>query len=63
MSKKLFSDSEVKLLSKSKYVTRISNKAITYSFEFKKRFVEEYNKGKLQRVILRKLASLLKYKE
>jgi transposase-like protein len=51
MSKKLFSDSEVKLLSKNKYVTKVSNKAITYSFEFKKRFVEEYNNGKLPRVI------------
>lgn len=51
MSKKLFSDTEMKTLSKNKYVTKVSSKAITYSFEFKKRFVEEYKKGKLARLI------------
>lgn len=51
MSKKIFSDSEVRSLSKNKCVTKVSNKSITYSFEFKKRFIEEYNQGKLPRVI------------
>lgn len=51
MSKKLFSDKEVISLSKNKYVAKVSNKAITYSFEFKKKFVEEYKLGKLSRLI------------
>ena len=51
MSKKLFSNKEVKALSKNKYVVKVSNKAITYSFEFKKKFIEEYKLGKLPRLI------------
>lgn len=51
MSKKIFSESEVRSLEKNKYVKRVSNKAITYSFEFKKKFIEEYKQGKLPRSI------------
>ena len=51
MSKKLFTEREVKNLEKNKYVKRVSNKAITYSLEFKKMFIEEYKKGKLSRLI------------
>lgn len=51
MSKKLFSEKEIKLLSKNEYVVKVSSKAITYSFEFKKKFIEEYKLGKLTRLI------------
>lgn len=47
MSKKLFSDEEIKLLSNNKYVKNISSKAITYTDEFKLLFIAEYNNGKL----------------
>lgn len=51
MSKKLFSDKEVKFLSKNKNIVKISNKSITYSFEFKRKFIEKYKAGKLPRLI------------
>lgn len=51
MSKKLFSDKEIKLLSKNKNVVKVSNKSITYNFEFKKKFIEEQKTGKLPRLI------------
>ena len=51
MSKKLFSDKEVELLSRNKNVVKASNKSITYSFEFKKKFIEEYRAGKLPSLI------------
>lgn len=51
MSKKLFTEKEVKILLKNKYVKNVSLKAITYSTEFKEKFIEEYSKGKLPRVI------------
>ena len=51
MSKKLFSDTEVTKLSKNKYISNVSNKAITYTFEFKKKFIDEYKTGKLPRII------------
>lgn len=37
MSKKVFSDIEVSKLSKNKNISKVSNRAITYTFEFKKR--------------------------
>lgn len=51
MSKKLFSDTEVTKLSKNKNISNISNKAITYTFEFKKKVIDEYKTGKLPRII------------
>lgn len=51
MSKKLFSDTEVARLSKNKNISKVSNKAITYTFEFKKKFIDEYKIGKLPRII------------
>ncbi len=53
MAKKLFSDKEVRLLAKNKYIVKVSNKAITFSFEFKKKFIEEYKLGKLPRLIFK----------
>jgi len=35
MSKKLFSDSEMKIVSKNKYVKTVSSKGITYTDKFK----------------------------
>ena len=47
MSKKLFTNKEIKLLSKNKYVKNITEKAITYTDEFKILFISERSKGKL----------------
>ncbi len=54
MSKKIFSQKEIKILSKNINVIKISEKSITYSTEFKENFIEEYSKGKLPRVIFEK---------
>jgi len=51
MSKKLFSDKEIKLLSKNKYVKNISQKGITYTDEFKRIVITENEKGKPARLI------------
>ena len=47
MSKKLFTDNEIKLLSENKYIKNVTNKAITYTEEFKILFIIERSKGKL----------------
>lgn len=46
MSKKLFTNKEIEMLSKNKYVKSISEKAITYTDEFKTIFINEDNSGK-----------------
>ena len=51
LNKKTFSNEEIKNLSKNKYVKKISDKAITYTNEFKIHFIAEYNNGKSPRVI------------
>ena len=51
MSKKNFSDKEVSRLAKNQNIFKVSNKSITYSFEFKKKFIDEYKLGKSTRVI------------
>lgn len=51
VSKKLFTDEEIKLLSNNKYVKNITTKAITYTDEFKMLFIAEYSQGKLPTVI------------
>jgi hypothetical protein len=53
MSKIRFSTDDIKILSKNKNILRVSDKAITYTDEFKKHFIEEYLKGKLLRVIFK----------
>ncbi len=40
-----FTDEQIKTLSNNEYVLRVSNKAITYSEEFKELFVFEYENG------------------
>lgn len=51
MSKIKFSNHEINKLSKNKYVLKVSDKAITYTNEFKIHFIAEYSKGKTSRVI------------
>lgn len=51
MSKKIFTDKEIKLLSNNPYVKSVSSKAITYTNAFKQLFISENNKGKLPRQI------------
>ncbi len=51
MSKKLFTNEEIEILSKNKYVKNVSKKGITYTDEFKKIFITENDNGKLPRQI------------
>ena len=41
MSKIIFTDAQVKKLSKNKWIKNITNKAITYTNEFKYKLVKE----------------------
>ena len=51
MSKKLFTDEDIKLLCKNKFVKNVTNKGITYTDEFKHLFIAENEKGKSARQI------------
>jgi len=51
MSKKLFTNEEIRLLSKNKYIKNITSKGITYTDEFKRIFISENANGKLPRQI------------
>jgi transposase len=51
MSNKIFSKGEIELLSKNKFVKKVSEKGITYSDEFKRLFIAESEKGKPARKI------------
>ena len=51
MSKKIFTNEEIEILSKNKYVKRVSAKWITYTDEFKRIFISEDEKGKFPRSI------------
>ena len=51
MSKKIFTEKEIKLLTSNKYVKSVSTKGITYTDEFKRLLISEYEKGKLPREI------------
>ena len=51
MSKKLFTNEEIELLLKNKYVKNVTSKGITYTDEFRKIFIYENNSGKLPRQI------------
>lgn len=51
MSKTTFSDKEIKILQKNQNVKRVSSLAITYSDDFKNKFLNEYLAGKLPRQI------------
>jgi transposase len=45
MSKKLFTEKELEILSQNQYVLAVSEKSITYSDEFKRVFIAESDKG------------------
>lgn len=51
MTKVVFNDKQIKFLAKNPNVLRVSDKAITYSEEFKNKFIEENSKGILPRKI------------
>lgn len=51
MSKKRFNEEDRERLSRNRYVTRISDKAITYSDEFKQLFIDQYMMGRTPREI------------
>ena len=51
MSKVIFNDKKIKVLAKNPNVLRVSDKAITYSEEFKNKFIVENSKGILPRKI------------
>lgn len=54
MSKKIFTDKELKVLSANPYVKSVSAKGITYTDEFKRIFIVEKEKGKFSRYIFEK---------
>lgn len=54
MSKKIFTEKEIKLLSSNQYVKSVSAKGITYTDEFKHLFIAEKEKGKFPRQIFEK---------
>ena len=51
MSKKIFTEKEIKQLSTNQYVKAVSTKGITYTDEFKHIFISEKEKGKSAREI------------
>lgn len=52
MGKNYFTSEQVEEIRKNKYIKHVSEKAITYTEEFKEFFIIEYNKGKLPSQIL-----------
>lgn len=51
MSNKIFTDKEIEMLSRNKFVKAVSAKGITYTDEFKRIFIAEYENGKTSREI------------
>lgn len=51
MSKNVFTEKEISILSRNPYVKSVSQKGITYSEEFKQHFISEYHKGRFPREI------------
>ncbi|WHX39597.1 IS3 family transposase [Mesobacillus sp. AQ2] len=51
MSKKLFTEKEIQILSKNTYVKSVSSKGITYTDEFKELFIAQNEQGKTPREI------------
>ncbi|TYR95339.1 IS3 family transposase, partial [Rossellomorea vietnamensis] len=49
MSKKTFTEKEIKQLSNNPFVKAVSAKGITYTDEFKRLFIAEKEKGKFSR--------------
>ncbi|MGL4760554.1 MAG: HTH domain-containing protein, partial [Sarcina sp.] len=53
MSKIIFGEKEIKQLRNNINVQRVSEKSITYSAEFKRKFIEEYINGKSAKIIFK----------
>lgn len=53
MSKKTFTEKDIKQLSANKYVKSVSSKGITYTDEFKQIFIAEKERGKFSREIFK----------
>ncbi|GAA0733662.1 HTH domain-containing protein [Clostridium oceanicum] len=53
MSNKLFSKEEIRVLSKNKYVKKVTSKAITYTDEFKRIFIKQNKEGKTSKEIFK----------
>ena len=53
MSKKTFTEKEIKSLSKNPYVKAVSPKGITYTDDFKRHFIAENENGKLPSMIFK----------
>jgi len=51
MSKKIFTENEIAILSENKFVKNVSSKGITYTDEFKRLFIAENEDGKFPRQI------------
>lgn len=51
MSKKLFNKEEIEILRNNKHVKNVTEKAITYTEEFRGIFISEYEKGIIPRKI------------
>ena len=51
MSKKVFTNKEIEILSNNKHVKNVSAKGVTYTEEFRNIFIIEHDKGKLPRII------------
>ena len=59
MSKKLFSNKDIELLSKNKYVKNVNEKAITYTDEFKYYLLLRMKKVNSQEIYLQKVSLIL----
>ena len=46
MDRNYFTDEDIEILSKNKYVKKVTNKTISFTKEFKELFIEESNTGK-----------------
>lgn len=53
MGKHYFTEEQQRILCNNPYIKKVSEKAITYTSEFKERFSDEYQSGKLPSEILR----------
>lgn len=51
MSKKIFTEKDIKILSENPYVKNVTPKGITYTNEFKRIFINENKNGKFPREI------------
>lgn len=53
MSRNIFTENQIDALRKNEYVESVTSRRITYTLEFKKKFVEEYRLGKGPRQIFK----------